>query len=38
LGIQPKIDLIDKESHFVVQAELPGVDKKDLEIDLMKIP
>ncbi len=33
-GIQPKIDLIDKENHFVVQAELPGVDKKDLEIDL----
>ncbi len=32
----PKIDLIDKENHFVLQAEIPGIDKKDIEIELLE--
>lgn len=28
----PRIDLLDRESEIVVRAELPGVDKKDLEV------
>jgi len=30
----PRIDLIDREDEFLVRAELPGVDKKDLEVGL----
>lgn len=30
----PRIDLIDREGELVVRAELPGVDKKDLEVSL----
>jgi HSP20 family protein len=28
----PKVDVIDRESEVVVKAEVPGVDKKDLDI------
>lgn len=28
----PKIDVIDRDNEFLVKAELPGVEKKDLEI------
>jgi len=28
----PKVDVIDREEDVVVRAELPGVEKKDLEI------
>lgn len=31
----PKIDLVDKDSHFILQAEIPGIDKKDIEIELL---
>jgi HSP20 family protein len=33
-GRMPKIDLIDRENEFVIKAELPGVDKKDLDISV----
>ena len=28
------VDLYEKDDHFVIKAELPGVDKKDITIDL----
>lgn len=30
----PQVDLIDREEEILVRAELPGVEKKDLRIDL----
>jgi HSP20 family protein len=30
----PKVDVLDREDEIVVQAELPGVEKKDLDVDL----
>ena len=33
-GRMPNIDLIDRENEFVIKAELPGVDKKDLDISV----
>lgn len=33
-GKTPKIDVIDRDKEVVVKAELPGVDKKDLEISV----
>jgi HSP20 family protein len=30
----PHVDLIDREGELLVRAELPGVDKKDLEVSL----
>ncbi len=30
----PAVDLYEKDDHFVIKAELPGVDKKDIAIDL----
>ncbi len=30
----PRMDLIDREDEFLVRAELPGVTKEDLKIDL----
>ena len=30
----PAVDLYEKGDHFVIKAELPGVDKKDISIDL----
>lgn len=30
----PRVDLMDREEEWVVRAELPGVDKKDLEVNL----
>ena len=30
----PAVDLYEKNDHFVIKAELPGVDKKDIAIDL----
>lgn len=30
----PAADVYDKDEHFVIKAELPGVDKKDITIDL----
>lgn len=31
-GKTPKVDMIDREKEFVIRAELPGVDKDDLEV------
>ena len=31
---RPKIDVIDRDNEVVVRAELPGVDRKDIEISL----
>jgi HSP20 family protein len=31
----PKVDLIDREEEFLVRAEVPGVEKDDLEIELV---
>ncbi len=33
-GRQPKVDIIDRDKDLLVRAELPGVDKKDLEISM----
>jgi HSP20 family protein len=33
-GWNPAVDLYEKDDHFVIKAELPGVDKKDIAIDL----
>jgi len=33
-GRTPKVDLIERDEAFVVHAELPGVDKKDVDISL----
>jgi len=30
----PAVDLYEKDDHFVIKAELPGVDKKDIVVDL----
>lgn len=30
----PKVDIIDEEENIVVKAELPGVDKKDINVDV----
>jgi HSP20 family protein len=30
----PKVDVIDRESEVVVKAEIPGVDKKDIDISV----
>lgn len=33
-GRIPRVDVLDREGEFLVRAELPGVDKKDLDISL----
>jgi HSP20 family protein len=33
-GKTPKVDVIDRDDEIVVHAELPGVDKKDLDISM----
>ena len=30
----PVVDLYEKDDHFMIKAELPGVDKNDIKIDL----
>ena len=34
LGDMPKMDVIDREKEILVKAELPGFDKKDLEVSI----
>lgn len=34
LGDFPKMDVIDREKEVFVKAELPGIDKKDLDISI----
>ena len=33
-GKTPSVDVIEKDNEIIVNAELPGVDKKDLEISV----
>ena len=33
-GRMPKVDIIDNEKDVLIRAELPGVDKKDLDISM----
>lgn len=33
-GRMPKVDVIDRESEVVVRAELPGVDKDNIEVSI----
>lgn len=33
-GRMPKVDIIDRDKELLVRAELPGVDKKDLDISM----
>jgi HSP20 family protein len=33
-GKMPKVDVIDRDNEILVRAELPGVDKKDVDISL----
>lgn len=33
-GKMPKVDIVDEDESIVVRAEVPGVDKKDLEISV----
>jgi HSP20 family protein len=33
-GRTPKIDVLDRDDHVVVEAELPGVKKSDIEVSL----
>ena len=35
-GKTPSVDLIDRDAEIVIKAELPGVDKKDLDISVTK--
>ena len=30
----PVVDIYDKDDHIVIKAEIPGVDKKDITIDI----
>ncbi|CAB1060448.1 hypothetical protein D1BOALGB6SA_5214 [Olavius sp. associated proteobacterium Delta 1] len=30
----PAVDLYEKDDHFVIKAELPGVDKNNIKVDL----
>lgn len=33
-GRMPRVDVVDREADVLVRAELPGVDKKDLEVSV----
>lgn len=33
-GRMPKVDMVDRESEYVIRAELPGVNKDDIEVTL----
>ena len=33
-GRMPKVDIIDRDKELLIRAELPGVDKKDLDISM----
>ncbi len=33
-GRMPKVDIIDREKELLIRAELPGVEKKDLDISM----
>jgi len=33
-GKMPKVDVIDRDDEIVVRAEVPGIDKKDLDVSM----
>lgn len=33
-GRMPRVDLVDRDTELVLKAELPGVDRKDLDISM----
>lgn len=33
-GVSPKLDVIDRDTEVVVRAQVPGVDKKNLEVNV----
>lgn len=33
-GHMPKVDIVDRDNEIFVRAELPGVDKKDIDISM----
>ena len=33
-GRMPKVDVVDREDEVVIRAELPGVEKKDLDVSM----
>jgi HSP20 family protein len=35
-GKAPKVDVVDRDNEVLVKAELPGVDKKDLDISVTR--
>ena len=35
-GKMPQVDMIDRDGEIVVKAELPGVEKKDLDVSVTK--
>lgn len=35
LETSPRVDVIDREEEFLVRAEVPGVEKDDLEVELV---
>lgn len=35
-GKTPKVDVIDRDAEVVVKAELPGVDKKDIDLSVTR--
>ena len=35
-GKTPNVDVIDREGEIIVKAELPGVDKKDIDVSVSK--
>jgi HSP20 family protein len=35
-GKRPRVDVIDRDNEVVVKAELPGVDKKDIDVSVTK--
>jgi HSP20 family protein len=34
LGWHPAVDIFDNDANIVIKAELPGIDKKDIAIDV----
>lgn len=34
MDLTPRVDVIEREEEFLVRAEVPGVEKKDLELEL----
>ena len=33
-GSMPRVDVLDREDEIIVKAEVPGVDKKDLDVSV----